>query len=230
MSPTFSLILLNGGVGSRVAAGQPKQFVHVNGLPILVYSLIAADATDDITQIVLNCPDSFRDAVEKIVTDFAIKTPITYVPAGQTRHESVALMLPHCKNDRVIVHESARPMITHADFERIIAHPHPNVSYMLPIPFTVAPVDPAENKVTGSLDRSRLRNVQLPQKFEMSALLAAHEYADREGVTFTEDATLCAVAGTDVRFVEGDDRNFKVTTPTDVRLAGFLLASEVVDD
>jgi 2-C-methyl-D-erythritol 4-phosphate cytidylyltransferase len=226
----FSLILLNGGVGTRVAAGQPKQFVHVNGRPILVYSLVAADATEEITQIVLNCPDSFRDAVEKIVTDYAIRTPITYVEAGRTRHESVALMIAHSKNERVIVHESARPMITHADFERIIAHPHPNVSFMLPIPFTVAPVDPVQSKVTGSLDRSLLRNVQLPQKFDLSALVAAHEYADREGVTFTEDATLCAVAGTDVRFIEGDDRNFKVTTPTDVRLAGFLLGTEAVDD
>jgi 2-C-methyl-D-erythritol 4-phosphate cytidylyltransferase len=226
----YSLILLNGGVGARVAAGQPKQFVHVNGLPILVYSLVAADATEGITQIVLNYPDGWRDDVEKIVTDFAVRTPITYVPAGRTRHESVALMIAHCKNEHVIVHESARPMIRHGDFERIITHPHPNVSYMLPIPFTVAPVDPAQNKVTGYLDRSRLRNVQLPQKFEMSALVAAHEYADREGVTFTEDATLCAVAGTDVRFVEGDDRNFKVTTPTDVRLAGFLLGSEVTDE
>ena len=63
--------------------------------------------------------------------------------------------------------------------------------------------------------------MQLPQKFELSALVAAHEYADREGVTFTEDATLCAVAGTDVRFTDGTDRNFKVTTPTDVRLAGY---------
>lgn len=226
----FSLILLNGGVGARVAAGRPKQLVHVNGLPIMVYSLVAADATEAITQIVLNYPEGWQEDVEKVVTDFAIKTPITYVPAGRTRHESVGLMLPHCKNDHVIVHESARPLITHEDFDRIIAHPHPNVSYMLPIPFTVAPVDPEDGKVTGSLDRSRLRNVQLPQKFEMSALATAHEYAERMGVTFTEDATLCAVAGVDVRFMDGDDRNFKVTTPTDVRLANFLLGSETTDE
>src|SRR5688500_15375620 len=107
----YSLILLNGGVGARVAAGRPKQFVHVNGLPILVYSLVAADATEGITQIVLNYPDGWQDSVEKIVTDFAIRTPITYVPAGRSRHESVGLMVPHCKHEHVIVHESARPLI-----------------------------------------------------------------------------------------------------------------------
>jgi 2-C-methyl-D-erythritol 4-phosphate cytidylyltransferase len=226
----YSLILLNGGVGARVAAGRPKQFVHVNGLPILVYSLVAADATEGITQIVLNYPDGWQDDVEKIVTDFAIRTPITYVPAGRSRHESVALMIPHCKNEHVIVHESARPLVSHEDFNRIIADPHPNVSFMLPIPFTVAPVDPERRTVTGSLDRDTLRNVQLPQKFEMSALIAAHEYAERMGVTFTEDATLVAVSGADVRFIDGADRNFKVTTVTDVRLAGFLLGSEATDE
>ncbi|GAA1761407.1 IspD/TarI family cytidylyltransferase [Luedemannella helvata] len=225
----YSLALLNGGIGTRVAAGRPKQFIHVNGIPILVYSLIAADAVAEITQIVLNFPDGWRDDVEKIATDYAIKTPITYVAAGKSRHDSVAAMLPHCRNEHVILHESARPLITADDFRALIAHPHDDVSFMLEIPFTVAPVDPETHQVTGSLERSRLRNVQLPQKFRASTLAKAHEYADREGVTFTEDATLCAVAGFDVRFLDGADRNFKVTTPTDVRLAGYLLSTEVSD-
>ena len=226
----FSLALLNGGVGARVAAGRPKQFIAVNGIPILVYSLVAADGVEAISQIVLNYPPGWREDVEKIVTDYAIKTPITYVEAGSTRHESVGRMLPLVRNDNVVIHESARPLVTAADFERIIRHEHPDVSYMLEIPFTVAPVDPGSRKVVGSLDRGTLRNVQLPQKFRTSTLVAAHEYAAREGVVFTEDATLCAVAGFDVRFIDGDDRNFKVTTRVDVQLAGCLLGNEAYDE
>ena len=121
----------------------------------------------------------------------------------------------------MIIHESARPLVTAADFQ----HAHrrtstPTSATCSTIPFTVAPVDPDSHRVTGSLDRDTLRNVQLPQKFRKATLVAAHEYADREGVAFTEDATLCAVAGFDVRFLEGADRNFKVTTPIDVQLAG----------
>ena len=226
----YSLVLLNGGIGNRVAAGQPKQFVHVNGLPIIVYSLVAADAVDEIDEIVLNYPEGFREDTEKLVIDYAVKTPVTYVPAGASRHESVRLMLPHCKNDHVIVHETARPLVSAGDFRKIVADPHDNVSFMLPIPFTVAPVEPESYRVTGSLDRSKLRNVQLPQKFRKADLAAAHEYAEREGVEFTEDATLAAVAGSDVYFLDGHDRNFKVTTPTDVRLAGFLLGGEDDDE
>lgn len=226
----YSLVLLNGGVGNRVAAGQPKQFIHVNGLPILVYSLVAADAVDAIDEIVLNYPDGWRDDTEKLVIDYAIKKPVTYVPAGRTRHESVRTMLPYCKNDHVVVHETARPLISAEGFRRIVAYPHDNVSFMLPIPFTVAPVDPDTAKVTGSLERNRLRNVQLPQKFRKADLEAGHDYAEREGVVFTEDATLVTVAGIDVYFLDGDDRNFKVTTPTDVKLAGFLLGGEDDDE
>jgi 2-C-methyl-D-erythritol 4-phosphate cytidylyltransferase len=223
-------MLLNGGVGRRVAAGRPKQLLTVKGIPILIYSLVVADAVEEITQIVLNYPDGWQEDVEKTVVDYAIRTPITFVPAGRSRHESVALMLPHCVNEHVIVHETARPLVSAGDFRRLIAYEHDDVSFMLPIPFTVAPVDPTTHRVTGSLDRDQLRNVQLPQKFRRSTLVAAHEYAADEGLSFTEDATLCAVAGFDVRFIDGTDRNFKVTTKTDVRLAGYLLGGGDPDD
>jgi len=219
----YSLLLLNGGIGARVAAGQPKQLIKVRGIPILVYSLVAADAVEEIDQIILNYPEGWRDDVERIVAAYAIKTPVTYVEAGDTRHESVAKMLGSATNDDVIIHETARPLVSSSDFTALIAEPAANVSLMLEIPFTVAPVDPESRTVTGYLERSTLRNVQLPQKFAKADLAAAHAFAKAEGRTFTEDATLVAVAGHEVRFIDGQDRNIKVTTPTDVKLATYLL-------
>lgn len=220
----FSLILLNGGVGSRVAAGQPKQLIRVNHIPAMIYPLVAVDDIDEIDEIVLNYPAGWREAIEKVVVDYAISTPITFVEAGATRQESVSAMLEHCTNAHVVVHETARPLVSRADFEALIADEHDNVSYMLEIPFTVAPVDPATQQVTGALDRDRLRNVQLPQKFVKAALERAHQAAARDNASFTEDATLVAASGADVFFIPGSDRNFKITTKTDVRLAGHLLA------
>lgn len=224
----YSLMLLNGGIGSRVAAGRPKQFIDVAGRPIIIYSLVAADAVPEIDQIVLNYPEGFREEIERLVTDYAIQTPVTYVTAGASRHESVAAMLPECRNDRVLIHESARPLVGAADFKQLVADPRENVSLMLPIPFTVAPIDPDTTLVTGSLERDRLRNVQLPQKFLKADLADAHEQARDRNLVFTEDATLCAVTGHEVYFIDGQDTNIKVTTPTDVKLAGFLLGG--VDD
>jgi 2-C-methyl-D-erythritol 4-phosphate cytidylyltransferase len=222
---TFSLLLLNGGVGARVGGNQPKQLITVNGLPILVYSLIAAHRIDAISEIVLNYPAGWLDPIQQIVHDYAVEKPVVYVPAGQTRQESVHRMLDAARDEHVIIHESARPMVTAADFEQIIAAEAENVSFMAKIPFTVAPVDPAEQRVTGTLDRSLLRNVQLPQKFAKAALVKSHAVADEQNLSFTEDATLCAAAGFDVRFIDGSDRNLKVTTVTDVSLATFLLSA-----
>ncbi len=225
----YSLILLNGGVGTRIGADRPKQLIKVTGIPILVYSLTAVDRIPEITQIVMNFPDGWRREVERVLVDYAIKTPVTLVEAGDTRQASVAAMLPHCDNDHILLHEAARPLVTSGDFTRLIASAEVNVSVMSEIPFTVAPVDPDARLVTGSLERSRLRNVQLPQKFAKADLVAAHERATAQGLLFTEDATLVADAGFRVAFIPGRDENFKVTTPTDVRLAGFLTQSQLIE-
>ncbi|MGX5654276.1 IspD/TarI family cytidylyltransferase [Geodermatophilus nigrescens] len=219
----YSLVLLNGGSGTRMGAPQPKQFLKVNGIPILVYSLVAADAVPEIDQLVVNYPDGWRDDVEKIVHDYAIRTPVDYVEAGRTRQESVARALDLVVNEDVVLHEAARPLVRSSDFRRLLAAPGRNVSFMVPIPFTVAPVDPATSRVTGYLERDRLRNVQLPQKFALADLRKGHEYAATQDRLYTEDATLVAEAGLPVHFVDGADSNIKVTTPTDIHLAVSLM-------
>lgn len=225
-----SLILLNGGVGKRAGHKQPKQFLSINGIPILVYSLVAADKVDGIAEIIINYPEGWLSYVKELIKDYAIKTPISYVVAGESRHESVGMMLEQCQFDSVLIHEAARPLVNSEDFEGIISSPHPNISVMLPIPFTVAPVDPELKKVTGYLERDKLRNVQLPQKFSKSDLLKAHKYAKDKQLEFTEDATLCSVAGIDVYYMEGSDKNIKVTTATDIKVAGFLLSGGDKDE
>jgi 2-C-methyl-D-erythritol 4-phosphate cytidylyltransferase len=222
VAAVHSLVLLNGGIGSRIGADQPKQLLKINGIPILVYSLTAIDRVEAIGEIVMNYPHGWRESIEHIISDYAIKKPVTLVEAGDTRHESVAAMLPYCTRDSVIIHEAARPLVTQEDFEDLINSPEDNVSLMLEIPFTVAPVDPEAQLVTGSLDRSSLRNVQLPQKFKKSDLVDAHVRAAEAGAVFTEDATLVATSGYRVAYIPGRDANFKVTTPTDIRLASYL--------
>jgi 2-C-methyl-D-erythritol 4-phosphate cytidylyltransferase len=219
----YTLVLLNGGSGRRMGAPQPKQFLKVKGIPILVYSLVAADAVPEIDQIVLNYPDGWHADVEKIVHDYAIRTRVDFVPAGETRQGSVARALDLVVNEDVILHEAARPLVRSRDFARLIAAPARNVSFMVRIPFTVAPVDPATNTVTGYLDRETLRNVQLPQKFSLADLKKGHEFAAGQSMVYTEDATLVAAAGLPVHYVDGEDTNIKVTTPTDIHLAVSLL-------
>src|SRR5690606_17823456 len=184
----YSLILLNGGIGARIGANQPKQLLKLRGIPILVYALIQADRVEKISQIVLNYPEGWKDAVEEVLKDYAISTPVTLVEAGDSRHASVAAMLPHCTEDDVIIHEAARPLVSRRDFESLIESEHANVSLMTPISFTVAPVDPETQAVTGSLERDRLRNVQPPQKFPTADTAASPEKAVQDGMAHIDDA------------------------------------------
>lgn len=226
----YSLILLNGGIGSRTGANQPKQLLKLRGIPILVYALVTADRVEQISQIVVNYPPEWREQIDQVLEAYAISTPVTLVEAGHSRHSSVAAMVPHCTNDDVIIHESARPLVRGSDFRRLIDSEFRNVSLMSEIAFTVAPVDPSTSEVTGSLDRARLRNVQLPQKFSKADLQAAHDRAVEQQLEYTEDATLVSDSGFPVHFIEGSDENFKVTTKTDLKMAGFLLRPEEADD
>lgn len=219
----YSVLLLNGGVGRRAGAGVPKQFVKIKGIPMLVYSLVAIDKHPKINEIILNFPAGHKDEVINIVESWAIKTPVVYVEAGETRHESVMNMLDAAKNKNVFIHEGARPMVQTADFTTLDEHPESNVSLMLPISFTVAPVNPKSKQVTGYIERDSLRNVQLPQKFNINDLRDAHIQAKNEGKIFTEDATGLAHYGKKVYFVEGQDSNFKVTTSLDIHIATQLL-------
>ena len=114
----YSLILLNGGIGSRTGADSPKQLLKLRGIPILVYTLVTADRVEQISQIVLNYPPQWREDVEAVLKAYAISTPVTLVEAGSSRHASVAAMVEHCTNDDVIIHESARPLVRSSDFQR----------------------------------------------------------------------------------------------------------------
>lgn len=219
----LSLILLNGGIGTRVGADKPKQLIRINGIPIFIYALRVADQIEEISQVILNCPAGWEDEMKGLTQKYAIQTPLFFVEAGKTRHESVALMVKHAQTKHVLVHEAARPQATVEDFITLIQHPEDNVSLTRPIPFTVLQKEAGTDKIGGVLDREQLLNIQLPQKFSTATLQAAHAAAASAGEVFTEDAALVHESGADVYFIDGAEQNFKVTTLQDVYMAEYIM-------
>ena len=122
---SYSLVLLNGGMGVRVGGRRPKQLLKLRGIPILVYSLVVADRIPEIRQIVLNHPPQWRTEVEQVLEAYAFGTEIELVEGAPTRHASVREMLPLCRYEDVILHETARPLADDADFRRLIDAPQP---------------------------------------------------------------------------------------------------------
>ncbi|MCL1044128.1 2-C-methyl-D-erythritol 4-phosphate cytidylyltransferase [Shewanella electrodiphila] len=219
-----TLLLLNGGVGTRAKAGMPKQLVRVNGIPLFIYTLRVADELNEINKVVINSPKGWEEQIQTLISDYAIKTNIEFVDAGETRQESVYKMLSLVKSESVIIHESARPLVDKNDFKKLIASKSLNVSTVLNIPFTVLKKDCQSSLLTENLNRDELVNIQLPQKFDTNILKLVHNKYNASKQSFTEDASMLIAEGEVVDTLYGQDKNFKVTTPQDIHLAEYILS------
>jgi 2-C-methyl-D-erythritol 4-phosphate cytidylyltransferase len=213
----ISLLLLNGGVGSRLALDIPKQFHEVNGHPIMAYTLIAASKIEAISEIVLNTPEGHEARTREILDHYAGGKPVTLVEAGRSRQQSVHRLVEGATNPRVLIHETARPLVTQAMFQVLIDHEADNVGYFDDIPFSMCRVDWKTQTVSKNVRREKVFNIQLPQKFDRATLAAAHKTALKKGVTFTEDAMMVhKMTDAKVHVLPGDPRNIKVTTQNDL--------------
>ena len=226
----YSLILLSGGVGSRINIGKPKQYALLHGIPMIMYSILAIKDIEEIDELILNYPDDGKKTLKRLIKSTGINKKVTYVKAGETRQESVYKMLKKVTNENVIIHESARPIVNKNTFINLINEKEKNCGYMVEIPFTVAPVNPKTKEVMGSLDRSKLRNVLLPQKFDLKSLKKAHSKALKNNLLYTEDACLFTEAGNKFYFIEGSDTNIKVTHRIDLISAESLLDANKKDE
>lgn len=217
------MIVLAGGVGKRIGQPIPKQFLMVGGKPMLVHVLEKARALTEVERVVITCPAEFMAATRELLANHGFDDSFECIEGGPTRQASVYNGIVALAGfDSLVIHEAVRPLVSLEEFRALIEAPDPNAMYGVPIPFTVLK---GHDYVEGLLDRGELVNVQLPQKFEASALRAAHDRARADDATFTEDASLFhRYAGLPVRILRGSDRNLKITLPTDLVIAEALLA------
>ncbi|MFW3372713.1 IspD/TarI family cytidylyltransferase [Aliarcobacter butzleri] len=213
----YSLILLSGGIGSRMNSKMPKQFLEIKGNPIIYYSLMAIKNNEFIKEIIINYPEDMKQYIKSIIQTCGIDKKIIYVEAGETRQESVLKMLKKVSFENVIIHESARPLVDESTFNNLIKNEYENCGYFAEIPFTVIEVCNKTKNATKSLNRDRLRNVLLPQKFKTTTLLEAHKLAVETNLNYTEDASLLIEnSSSKFYYIDGLNSNIKITYPSDL--------------
>lgn len=215
-------IILAAGIGTRMELKIPKQFLTINGKPILVYSLEVLTANEKIENIILSCHKDYISQYEKIVDDFNIKN-VFFVEGGDTRQESVFNALKLVKSEAVLIHEAARPLISNEFVNEVIMSlgiEDDGVIPVIPINYTVAIGESYFEKL---LDRNIVKNIQLPQIFRTSKLMEAHELAKEENYMATEDGSLVFYYGGRVKFINGRETNIKITTPFDITVVDKLL-------
>ncbi len=223
-------IIPAAGSGIRLESKRAKQFLSLDGKPILALTLEPFQECSDVAAVILVVPlDDVEYCKKEIVERFGLTKVEKIVPGGKRRQDSVRLGLEAAggKYDLVLIHDGVRPLIEKGLIERVIEEAMINraVITALPAKETVKEVNDLRD-VVKTYDRERVWMVQTPQVFRYQDILKAHQKALKEGwEEATDDALLVERSGITVKVVEGSEKNIKVTTPHDLELARFLLRS-----
>lgn len=216
------------GRGRRMASATAKQFLLLEGVPLLVQTLRAFEEHSLVEGIVLAVAGQERQTLEQeILGCFRLEKLLEIVDGGRERQDSVALALRVVPRDCevVLIHDGVRPLVTAEVITGVIegARRHGAALAGIPVRDTVKQVQ--EGQVTSTLDRGTLRLAQTPQGFRADLIRRAHELALGDQVSATDDAVLVERLGIPVRVVPGSEENIKVTTPADLIVAEAILAA-----
>ena len=215
-------VIVAAGTASRMQ-GIDKVMAQLGGEPMILRTVRAFQNCEVIKEIVIVTRE---DLVEKIQTLCARYTKVKAVSVGGAdRAESVrkGLKLLSPKVRLAAIHDGARPLITDEVIDRTVraAHRYGAAAPGVPMKDTVKIVQGGFVKSTP--DRSTLQAVQTPQIFDIDLLMGALEKAKKDSATITDDCSAVELMGMPVKMVEGDERNIKVTTPMDLKVAECLL-------
>lgn len=213
-------VIVAGGKGIRMGAELPKQFLEVEGIPVLMRTLMAFHNTDADIQIILVLPEVQMDFWKHLCVKHKFEIPHTIANGGSERFYSVKNGIACIKNEGeclVAIHDGVRPFVSpdiiknaYAEAER-----HGNAIPCIAVPDSVRIV--GNDGTNYSADRSAMRLIQTPQTFRYSIIKSAYDISFTEKIT--DDASVIELNGHQIHLIEGQRLNIKITAPEDLLLA-----------
>lgn len=229
----MAVVIAAGGIGSRFSAGSAskhKQCFELKGKPIYMWCLLSFLANARIAQIVIVAHQDIQEQIKKDLDNYLTgerRQKVSVIPGGTTRQESVFCGLKHLaavtsSPEYVLIHDAARPFIKQSlidtTIDTVIRYGACTVA--VPVSDTIKKVD--QGCVKETLDRSNLYAVHTPQAGRFDWLLSGHEEAAKNNIAATDDAYILEHANHEVKIVEGDKYNIKVTVPEDLQICAAL--------
>lgn len=221
--PRVGAILAAGGIGARLGAGQPKQFLDLDGQTILEHSLALLATHPGVAEVIVALPAAHLDPLPACVTK-AWPCRVATVSGGERRQDSVANAFAALDPDTdvVLVHDAARPFASAALVQRMIDAVADGGAAIPALAATdtvkLAGRDGGQTFVASTLPRQDVYLAQTPQAFSR-AVLAAAVAAGVDAAVATDEAGLVERSGGRVLLVAGEPANVKITTPDDLRAA-----------
>jgi 2-C-methyl-D-erythritol 4-phosphate cytidylyltransferase len=220
-----SAIVLAGGRGKRMGCIQSKQYIDLNGKPILYYTLKQFIENDLIDKIILVVPEDEKTYCKDEVLDRYGLVVDGLISGGKERQDSVYNALVELEDSEIVlIHDGARPFVSQKvindaiKYARIYKATAPGV-----MPKDTIKVKDENNFSVNTLIRSNLISIQTPQAFEFNLIYDCHSKIKKEGIVVTDDTMVVELFGNKVYIYEGDYTNIKITTPEDLILAEYLI-------
>lgn len=214
-------IIFAGGIGQRMTnATKPKQFLEVDGKPILVYTLEKFQHHDMIDGIVLVCVEDWIDYANALIKRFDLTKVVSIIPGGINGHQSRFGGLRKVKEMYgeaiILLHDGVRPLIDYDTIKNSIETAKEKGSAVVATPATeTVAMDNGEGGWT-IVPREKCSAMRAPQSFYLSKILALYERTESEGLDdFIDSATIMQFYGEDITIINGPAENIKITTPLD---------------
>ena len=224
-----SAIIVAAGQSRRMGGDTSKQFILIDGVPVIVRTLKAFEIAERIREVVIAARQEDIPQMYALIQDYEITKVKQIITGGETRQESVfhAIAQVDEQADFLAIHDGARPLIRPQEIDLAVsaAMEHGAAALGVPVKDTVKRVD-ADGKIVDTPDRSMLWAVQTPQVFSRALYLRAAEQAGEDAAQLTDDCQLIEAINCKVYMTEGDYTNIKITTPEDIAIAEILLARQ----
>lgn len=218
-------LLTAAGKGTRMQTEIPKQFIHINNKPVILYTMEAFQRHPQIDAIIVVTIDTWKDMIWAYARQYHIDKLKWVVTGGNSGQESIKNGLDalnqDCRSDTVVmIHDGNRPLISDEIISDSLATYNKYGSAVAAIPCIEAiyKSDDGEKSIH-TLDRQKMFRTQTPHTYPLSKLLWAHEQAkERKIINTTATCTLMTILGETIYFSRGAEKNIKLTTKEDVEI------------
>jgi 2-C-methyl-D-erythritol 4-phosphate cytidylyltransferase len=214
-------IIVAGGKGTRIKSLLPKQFLELNGLPILMHTINAFNRYSPSINIILVLPEDDMATWEALCAKHNFNAALTLQKGGDTRFQSVKNGLDKIEGAGLVaIHDGVRPLVSEdsigASYRLAAVHKTAVAAVRLKESIRMTDQD-----TTKAVDRSKFRLIQTPQTFDVALIKKAYQIKDDPSLT--DDASVAERAGNTISLFEGSYENIKITTPDDLIIAKALL-------
>jgi 2-C-methyl-D-erythritol 4-phosphate cytidylyltransferase len=228
----IAAMIMAGGIGSRMGAEEPKQFLDLGNKPIIIHTLEAFQHSEHVHAIAVVCMPAWKEAMMRLTAQHCLTKLRWFFSGGDTRFDStyngIQGLKTHIEDDDILlIHDAVRPFVSNKVIAENIAAARRVGACSTVIPARDTIVISNDGKYMHAVpERKNLYHCQTPQTFRYGVIKSAFDRAAGiRGEAYTDDCSVVLAAGGKVALVTGDDRTFKITSPSDLDLASLFLVN-----